>query len=129
MVMDFMDNKSFINYFIINGYNEPTPDIIVQRPFHVLLDSGLKFGPNWVANYLLGKTKSIDFGKPNYKLDREDNNKIRELILNMPYKKWKDMGFSKGSLHYLKQNARSNEPFKIYGKVREKLVNVHKQIN
>jgi len=39
----------------------------------------------------------------------------------MPYTKWKDMGFSKGSLHYLKQNAKSDEPFRVYGKMREKL--------
>ena len=74
-----------------------------------------------LANYLLGKTKSIDLSKPNYKLDREDNNKIRDLITNISYSEWKKLGFSKGSLHYLKQNARSDEPFKIYGKMREKL--------
>jgi CRISPR-associated protein Cas1 len=74
-----------------------------------------------LANYLLGKTDSIDFNKPEISLEREDNNKTRDLILNLSYSEWKKLGYSKGSLHYLKQNARSNEPFKIYGKMREKL--------
>jgi hypothetical protein len=32
------------------------------------------------------------------------------------------MGFSKGTLHYLKHNASNEKPFKIYGKVKEKLM-------
>jgi hypothetical protein len=31
------------------------------------------------------------------------------------------MGFSKGTLHYLEQNAEGDEPFKVYGKVKERL--------
>jgi len=31
------------------------------------------------------------------------------------------MGFSKGTLNYLKQNAKNDKPFKIYGKVRKKM--------
>lgn len=41
----------------------------------------------------------------------------RKLLLSH----WKRMGYSKGTLHYLKKNARSEKPFKIYGKGREKL--------
>ena len=34
------------------------------------------------------------------------------------------LGFSKGSLHYLKQNAKSEKPFKIYEPMMEKIVNL-----
>ena len=47
---------------------------------------------------------------------------MRKKILAMPYSEWKRMGFSKGSLHYLKQNAKGDKPFKVYGKVRERLM-------
>ena len=47
---------------------------------------------------------------------------MRRKILETPYSKWKRMGYSKGTLHYLKKNARSEKPFKIYGKAREKLI-------
>jgi CRISPR-associated protein Cas1 len=39
----------------------------------------------------------------------------------MPYVEWKKMGFSKGTLHYMKQNAKGDKPFTLNAHVREKL--------
>ncbi|NPE30306.1 hypothetical protein HNV12_20590 [Methanococcoides sp. SA1] len=39
----------------------------------------------------------------------------------MPYVEWKEMGFSKGTLHYMKQNARSKKLFSLNGHIRERL--------
>ena len=77
-----------------------------------------------LANYLLGKRKNIDFTTPSFKLDRIDNKELRDKILVISYKEWKELGYSKGSLHQLKQKAKSNKPFKLYGKMKEKVENV-----
>ena len=55
---------------------------------------------------------------------RLDNIELRNKILNISYSERKKIGYSKGSLHYLKKNAKSNKPFKIYGKMRDKLINI-----
>ncbi|WP_268865974.1 hypothetical protein [Methanolobus vulcani] len=39
----------------------------------------------------------------------------------MPYTEWKKMGFSKGTLHCMKQNAMSDKPFALNAHVRERL--------
>lgn len=75
-----------------------------------------------LAYYLLGKSKKIDFSDAKLELNRIDNQEIREKIAKIPYNKWRNMGFSKGSLHYLKQNAKSDKPFKIYEPMMEKII-------
>lgn len=74
-----------------------------------------------LAEYLTGKRKNIDFTTPRPELKRTDTDKIRKTILNISYTEWQRMGFSKGTLYYLKKNARNSEPFKIYKSVRKKL--------
>jgi len=39
----------------------------------------------------------------------------------MSYTEWKKMGFSKGTLHYMKLNARADKPFTLNAQVRERL--------
>ncbi len=46
---------------------------------------------------------------------------MRQKILSISYTEWKEMGFSKGTLHYLKQNAASEKPFTLNKHVRERL--------
>lgn len=74
-----------------------------------------------LAHYLTGKRKDLDFSDPMPDLHRIDSDTMRNKILNMPYAEWKKMGFSKGTLHYLKKGVKEDRPFKIYGKVRTKL--------
>jgi CRISPR-associated protein Cas1 len=64
---------------------------------------------------------SIDFTTPHYKLDRIDNKELRDKILSISYSDWKKLGFSKGTLHQLKQKARSDKPFYLQKRVKEKL--------
>lgn len=68
---------------------------------------------------LYGEDRFIDFGILGTLEFLMDTTRMK--ILAIPYSKWKRMGFSKGTLHYLKKNANSDRPFKVYGKVREKL--------
>lgn len=75
-----------------------------------------------LAQYLLNKRRDINFSTPSIKLTRIDNHEIREKILKFPYSKAKKLGINKSTLWYLKQNAMSDKPFKIYEKVKEKLL-------
>ncbi len=44
-----------------------------------------------------------------------------EKIPSISYSYWKKMGFSKGTLHYMKQNAESEKPFSLNAHVRNRL--------
>lgn len=73
-----------------------------------------------MAHYVAGKRRSIDFSGPDPNLVREDNRVLREKILNMSYSEWKRMGYSKGTLHYLKKTAIDQYPAKIHWKTRRR---------
>ena len=76
-----------------------------------------------LAHYLTGKKRKLDFSTPSYEIDRQDSDEMRRKILAIPYAEWKKMGFSKGTLHYLKENARGEKPFTMNKHVRERLEN------
>ncbi|ABE53041.1 hypothetical protein [Methanococcoides burtonii] len=65
-------------------------------------------GKAWeLSHQLAGKRKTIEFSKPVYVDERDDTDLLRKMIIDIPYAKWKKMGFSKGTLHYMKQKAKS----------------------
>ncbi len=72
-----------------------------------------------LSHHLVGKRKTIEFGKPAYVGKRDDSDLLRKKIFDMPYSEWKKIGFSKGTLHYMEQNARSEKPFTLNAHVRE----------
>ena len=74
-----------------------------------------------LAHYLTGKKRKLDFSTPLYEIDRQDSDEIRRKILAIPYAEWKKMGFSKGTLFYLKKNARDGKPFTMNKHVWERL--------
>jgi len=74
-----------------------------------------------LAQYLVGKRKDIDFVDPQYETKRQDSSDIRQKILSISYSDWKKLGFSKGTLHYMKQNAKADKPFTLNAHVRERL--------
>lgn len=74
-----------------------------------------------LAQFLNGKTKKIDFATPSYTIERQDTDEIRKKILAISYTEWKEMGFSKGTLHYMKQNAKGDKPFTVNKHVKERL--------
>ena len=47
--------------------------------------------------------------------------RLRNKIIYMPYAEWNKMGFSKGTLHYMKQNAKSGKAFSLNKHVMERL--------
>lgn len=74
-----------------------------------------------LAQYLIGKKKTLDFSKPAYAVERYDSDEIRQKIISITYSDWKKMGFSKGTLHYMKKNAEADKPFTLNSHVRERL--------
>jgi CRISPR-associated protein Cas1 len=74
-----------------------------------------------LAYYLTGKRKEIDFLEPQYATKRHDSSDIRQKILSISYSDWKKLGFSKGTLHYMKKNAEADKPFTLNAHVRERL--------
>ena len=80
-----------------------------------------------LAQYLIGKRKSIDFNISSINLERIDNHELRQKILKLSYSEAKKLGIGKGSLHYLKKNAESDKPFKVYNKIKKRLNKSDKQ--
>jgi CRISPR-associated protein Cas1 len=74
-----------------------------------------------LAQYLVEKRKTIDFSNPAYAVERQDSDEIRQKIMSISYSDWKKMGFSKGTLHYMKKNAEADKPFSLNAHVRERL--------
>ncbi len=46
---------------------------------------------------------------------------MRKRILELSQKEARALGINKSTLHYLRNRARGDRPFKVYGKVYEKL--------
>lgn len=74
-----------------------------------------------LAQFLLGKRKNIDFGVSKIQMSRIDNYKIRQKILNLSNSGARKLGIGKSELWYLREKAKSEKPFKIYNKIKEKL--------
>jgi len=65
--------------------------------------------------------------KFNFKSSKKNDTKRKiEWIFMSTCRKqvdWKKLGFSKGSLHYMKQNAKSDKPFTLNAHVLERVNN------
>jgi CRISP-associated protein Cas1 len=56
-----------------------------------------------------------------FNVKRHDIKEVRQKILTISYADWQKMGFSKGTLHYMKKNAAGKKPFTLNKHVRERL--------
>jgi CRISPR-associated protein Cas1 len=74
-----------------------------------------------LAQYLSGKKSEINFSIPEIKINRQDAEDVRQKIRDIKYSDWKKLGFSKGTLHYMKQNADADKPFTMNKHVRDRL--------
>ena len=121
-----MDKKDFI---VTENYNLRLRGIggkKVANEFSNLLHKPVSYGDKqttWgsilllktreLAHYLTGKTRELDFVCLEFGGKRVDSQEIRQKILGISYADWKKLGFSKGTLHYMKQNAKSDKPFTL----------------
>jgi len=86
---------------------------------YIILDKATE-----LSHHLQTKREELNFMTENQKLERIDNEDVREKILKIKYQEWKKQGFSKGTLHYMKQNAKSDKPFTLNKHVKERLEEV-----
>ena len=77
-----------------------------------------------LAHYLLGKKDVLDFAKPTQHLLRIDTSDIRQQIKNIKYVEWKKMGYSKGSLHPMKQKVKEGKQFTLRKHMRKRLLRI-----
>ena len=75
-----------------------------------------------LANFIMEKKKEFDFVVPGIKLNRNDDIKLREKILNMPTDERKRLGINKSTLWYIKKNMNEKKTTKIYDKVLTKFI-------
>jgi CRISPR-associated protein Cas1 len=131
---DVMDKQDFIRTENYGLRFKPTGARKLTSEFNVMLNKGLTYkGKNssWssilllktreLAFYLTGRRKNLEFVNPVYKVERDDSEELRQKIIDMSYSEWKKMGFSKGTLHYMKQNAKSGKSFSLNAHVKERL--------
>jgi len=70
---------------------------------------------------IYGQKRKQDFVTPEFGGQRVDSHEIRQKILSISYSDWKILGFSKGSLYYMKQKATSDKPFTLNSHVLERV--------
>jgi CRISPR-associated protein Cas1 len=125
---DFVRTENFIIRLkpqavekLVNELNNQFSKTVKYRNRNYQWSSIIDLKAHELANYLLGKRKTIEFVKPDSDLSRLDNVELRQKILNISISKWQRMGYSKGSLHYLKKNAKSEKPFYIQQRIKDKI--------
>jgi len=74
-----------------------------------------------LSNYYISMQKVIDFGAPKPALESVDKKDLRKKILELSYVEWEKMGFSRGTLHYMKQNAKGKKSFTLNAHVRKRI--------
>ena len=129
-----MDTKDFIRTESYSLRLKPIGAKKVTEEFQIWMSKKVPYQKNSVTwnyalllktrelvQYLVEKRKAIDFSKPEFTIDRQDSDDIRQKILSISYTEWKNLGFSKGTLHYMKQNAKADKPFKLNKHVKERL--------
>ena len=102
---------------INNGINKKINYQGMQYSWHYVLMTKTRE----LAHFLADKKESIEFNTPQIVLNRLDTEDVRQQILDISYVEWKKLGFSKGTLHYMKQNAAQNKPFSVNKHVKERL--------
>ncbi|WP_440953770.1 CRISPR-associated endonuclease Cas1 [Methanococcoides sp. FTZ1] len=131
---EVMDNKDFVRTESFSLRLRPIGARKVTEEFNSMMNSKVEYrkkNGSWGSVLLLkarelncnvvGKRKTIEFSKPVFVAERDDSDLLRKKIIDMPYTEWKKMGFSKGTLHYMKQNAMSGKSFSLNAHVRERL--------
>ncbi len=129
-----MDNKYFVRTESFSLRLRPTGARKVTEEFNSVMNEKVEYrkkNSSWgsvlllkargLSHHLVGKRKTVEFSKPVYMAERDDSDEIRQKILSISYSEWKKMGFSKGTLHYMKKNAEADKPFTLNAHMRERL--------
>ncbi|QQR92682.1 MAG: CRISPR-associated endonuclease Cas1 [Candidatus Iainarchaeum archaeon] len=125
---DFIRTENYNLKLRPSGAKKLLKEIETQFNNKVEFDRGMSSWHNVILIKARELTKyfekrEIDFTNPKFELKRVDSEELRQKILAIPYHKAYEHGLHKGTLHYMKKNAKSGKIFKLYektlGKVRE----------
>ena len=116
-------------YFTGDDYRyrfEPEAKQRFRELLHVRFNSGVRYRGRtlkwdtvieWktleLGRYLLGRFEKIDLAEPRPILDRIDNFALRQRILDLSQMEARKIGIARSTLHYLRQHARNERPFKV----------------
>jgi len=84
-----------------------------QYSYQIILQDNLQ----QLSNFILEKKKELDFVIPKMQLNRNDNLKLREKILNMTSDARKELGINKSTLWNIEKNLLEGKTPKIYKKI------------
>jgi CRISPR-associated protein Cas1 len=87
-------------------------------------DTVIEEKTNELAKYLNGRSSAVDFCEPTPVLERTDSRAVRKIILSLTQSEALKRGIGKSTLHYLREKAREPSSFKLYERVRLKLLGV-----
>ncbi len=74
-----------------------------------------------LGRYLVGRTSGVDLSEPQPNLHRVDDSELRTRILSLTQQKATKLGIGKSVVYYLRRNAISQRPFRVYRKIRKRL--------
>jgi len=74
-----------------------------------------------LGRYLAGRTGGLDFSEPSPDLRRVDDIELRRQIISLTQQEAQNRGIRRNTLYYLRRKASSQNSFRIYKKVVEKL--------
>ncbi|MDA3854725.1 MAG: CRISPR-associated endonuclease Cas1 [Candidatus Woesearchaeota archaeon] len=106
---------------LIEGINKGFNKKIKYESKMITMSYHLMLKVRDLSQFLQGNRIKLDFNTPDFGFDRVDSDDVREKIKKITYKQWVELGFSKGSLHHLKQNVDSERSFEIKKHVQERL--------
>lgn len=74
-----------------------------------------------LADYISGKSKTLEFDIPNLELIREDSTELRDKILIMTPEERKRLNLRRNTLWYMKKHIKEGKRIKVYRKVLTKI--------
>ncbi|AFV25260.1 CRISPR-associated Cas1 family protein [Methanolobus psychrophilus R15] len=129
-----MENKDFIRTESYSLRLKPSGAKKVTEEFNLWMNKKVPYKKQSVmwsyalllktrelAQFLVEKKQTLDFSNLESIIQRHDSEDIRQKILSISYTDWENMGFSKGTLHYMKKNAEVDKPFTLNAHVKERL--------
>ncbi len=81
----------------------------------------IQFNARDFSQYLRGNRKKIDLSEPEFKIEQVDDISLKKKILDISYSQWERWGFSRGTLWYMKEKARSSDHLNLNKHVMERL--------
>jgi CRISPR-associated protein Cas1 len=75
-----------------------------------------------LGRVLVNRLSAMDFGDPSPELLTHDDRELRAKIMALSQSEARELDIGKSTLHYLRNSARNKSSFKVYRKVRNRLL-------